>query len=562
MESKLTKTYYSQYIKQATNLFYISLILGFVYGLAKSVLVINNNNYFYYNLYNLILLKFQQNLNEYLVIFALISILILILSLVTKWIIYSLDFAFPRFKIIEYIQRAILSITNSKKTRTSALVLVSFVIVYNIFIIGYQKINSPEGPNIIVISIDTVRADHLASYGYHRTTTPNIDDLAKQGVVFENAFSQAPWTLPSMASMHTSLYPSEHGAENVYSRLNDHFVTIAEVLKNNFYKTIGIISQSFLSSKHGFSQGYQIFDERYISGVNDISSESITKRAMEYIEENKSDPFFLWIHYFDPHHSYIDHVEFSYGSGYSGSLPDKLDLKDLNENKSSLNQDDIDYVKDIYDEELALTDKNIGDLINNVYDLGLEDNTIIIITADHGEEFLERTRFGHGKNLYQELIHMPLIIYVPTDLKYRGKRVKENVEISSIPYTIIDLLGIEKNLFRGINLLEVNEKQNTVAFSEGSYAWGVDKRKEGIIYKNWKLIKNLDDQTYELYNLENDPSEKMNLIEEQNIIDKDFADNLKKRLSSFKKERATNTTDIVKFNKEDVDRLKALGYIQ
>ena len=200
-------------------------------------------------------------------------------------------------------------------------------------------------------------------------------------------------------------------------------------------------------------------------------------------------------------------------------------------------------------------------MIDSLNKYGLEDNTIIIITSDHGEEFLERTRFGHGKNLYQELIHVPLIVYIPGELKLRGKRIKNNVEIRSIPSTILELIGIENNIFGGINIFSLPEQDTSAVFSEGNYAYGKDHRKEGIIYKNWKLIKNLDDQTYELYDLENDPFEKRNIIEEQNILDSHVVGDLKARLSNLKKERVVESGK-VKLNKEDIERLKALGYIQ
>ena len=492
----------------------------------------------------------QNTLNLFIIISAIISFFLI--SLVSYIVC-------PTFfnRAITWLSRII----SPKIFKTLSLVLILVIVLLKVSVFTNKSLNIPEGPNVILISIDTLRADHLGSYGHIRDTSPNMDNLAEAGILYENAFAPAPWTLPSMVSMHTSLYAYKHGAIDSHSKMDDHLVTLAEYLRNNFYTTIGVVSQSFVSSQHGFSQGFDIFDQKNISTLDDISSQPVTERAIGYIKKNHSSPFFLWIHHFDPHYSYIAHDEFDYESGYSGHLPDNIVFQKLVQDITVLNEDDIQYVRDIYDEEISYTDMYIGNLIDSLYELGIDDNTIVIITADHGEQFMERGGFGHGKYLYNEYIHVPLIIYVPGKPKLSNKRIKENVGIRSIPRTIVELLELENNIFGGINLLEAGNIEPQHIYAEGNYAWGVDERKKGVIYKNWKLINNIDKETYELYNLDNDPNEKINLIDSQNPEDINLLKELKAQLSNVDDKNVV-ITEKVKFSKDDIERLKALGYLQ
>ncbi|MCH7519439.1 MAG: sulfatase [Candidatus Dadabacteria bacterium] len=463
-----------------------------------------------------------------------------------------------RPKVTEFVQRIIFKTINSGKTIPLGLMILSIVVLFNLFMFGYAHLNRPDGPNVILISIDTLRADHLGSYGYGRNTSPNIDKLAEEGVLFENAFTQAPWTLPAMATIHTSLYPSEHGATRYNLKLKDNFITLAEYMRNNFYKTIGIISTPYVSSKYGFSQGYDIFEE-YIMGTEGTSSEHLTERAIEYISDNQDNKFFLWIHYFDPHAIYLYHEDYNYGRNYSGNLPANLSVEFLKSDKNSFNTEDIEYVKDIYDEEISYTDHNIGKLINNIEELGLKEDTVIIITADHGEEFMERNGFGHGKSVYNELIRIPLIIYNPYKQK---QRIEENVETRSIPKTILELSGIDSGSFGGENLLALDQSNiENYIYSEGTGSMGENTLREAIVLDQFKLIKNIQYQTFELYDLRSDPNEKINLFNTEQINIKSKQNELMSKLSKHQKQRLGELQK-VELSKEDIKRLKALGYIQ
>ena len=209
--------------------------------------------------------------------------------------------------------------------------------------------DSPHGPNIVLITIDTVRADHLGSYGYDRQTPPEIDALAQDGVLFYSAHAPSNWTLPSMTTVHTGLYPSEHGAVVAAHRFPANCVTLAAHLRDAGYRTIGLVSHYFVSRKYGFAESFEIFDQTHISGHESVTSESISDLAIRILRSTADHPFFLWVHYFDPHYTYVHHQEYGFGAGYMGRLPDRLAYDAIDAVRDSLLPADIQYVRDIYD---------------------------------------------------------------------------------------------------------------------------------------------------------------------------------------------------------------------
>ncbi len=470
-----------------------------------------------------------------------------------------------RFQVTETVLNGINKIAHSKITTYAGIALIAVLVIFNVYVITYKNSSTPDGPNVILISLDTTRADRLSSYGYSRNTSPNIDKLAAQGVLFENAYSQAPWTLPAMATVHTSLYPTEHGVIYGNVAIKGNLITLAEYLKNNNYKTMAITTHSFVDSNHGFSQGFDIFDELNHRGNDDISSERISQKAIELISDNKDDKFFLWVHYFDPHAAYINHEEYNYGQNPNGNYPDVLKAVPLNNDDYDLNPEFVQYVNDVYDEEVSFTDRSVGKVIDALSDMGLKEDTVIILTVDHGEELFDRTRFGHGNNTYEELIHVPLIIYDPSQKELAGTRIKHAVETRKIPKTIVEVCGIENSHFGGENLFEIakgdKDSQSYFAFSEGSSTRSDGTIKHAIIGKNWKLIKNLGENSFELYDLENDPGEKINLIESEEPENVTMRNELYSELSGFKKERLVEL-EKVEFTKQELEELKALGYLQ
>jgi arylsulfatase A-like enzyme len=263
-------------------------------------------------------------------------------------------------------------------------------------------------PNIVLITVDTLRPDRLGYGGGTRPTSPCLDRLAKEGVVFTRATSVAGWTLPSMATILTGHYPSEHGATDFHWSLDDSMPTLASILRAAGYDTYGFVSHVMLTPTYGMGEGFSHFDFSVLN-VGDphevTTAQQLTQLASTGMRGVK-EPYFLWVHYFDPHFMYIDHPQFHFGN------------------------EDIDR----YDSEVAFTDYYIDDLLK-VVDHG---NTIIVFTSDHGEEFGEHGSKYHY-TLHGEVMRVPLIIKGPGITPRTDDQPAEQTDF--VP-TILALVGV------------------------------------------------------------------------------------------------------------------------
>ncbi|UCC68705.1 MAG: sulfatase, partial [Armatimonadota bacterium] len=286
-----------------------------------------------------------------------------------------------------------------------------------------------RGLNVMVVSIDTLRADRaslLSEDERERDLTPNMRELlAARGTVFSKAIAQAPWTLPSVASIFTGVYPKQHGAEHRTSVLPPGQLTIAEILREAGYRTLGVSSALYVTNASGLRQGFERFDESQARGQRNISSPRVTDKAIEFLEASSGEPFFLFVHYFDPHWAYRDHEEFGFAGWYDGWLSDisqRLKQDEFTRHlgtvrprprRQLLDPEELKYIRDLYEGEIAYTDAEVGRLLRYVRQAGLEKSTLTIMVADHGEEFLERGNLGHGETIWQEVVHVPMIIAGP-----------------------------------------------------------------------------------------------------------------------------------------------------
>ena len=420
-------------------------------------------------------------------------------------------------------------------------------------------------PNIVLITIDTLRADHLGSYGYPRPSSPSIDRLAESGLLFERALAAAPWTLPSMASLHTSLYPPEHGAIGARTPLPDDLTTLAESLQGAGYHTTGFVTHVFVSRRYGLAQGFRAFDESLVQGHEAVTSEELTANALGYLRRLGSEPFFLWVHYFDPHFSYVRHPEFDFVE--ADASPDRFGYEELLVAEPALRDGavpdpfSVETVESIYDEEIAFTDAAIGRLLEGIEGLDLDRPIVTALTADHGEYFMERGRFGHGRDVYDELLHVPLIISGDIDETLKGRRVPEAVEVTSLAYTLAELGQVEDNPFQGRDLLAVNDRERRIVFSYGCYAWGSDERKIMVESEGWKLIRHLDDGRFELYDVGRDPQELENQWDQETGTAGATKNALRAALDESAQSQGGQAPSI-DLAPEEIERLEALGYVQ
>lgn len=409
----------------------------------------------------------------------------------------------------------------------------------------------PPPPNVVIISVDTLRADHLGYHGYFRPASRSIDHLAQQAVVFEHCYSQSGWTLPSMATVLTGRHPLEHGATDFNRRLDPSLPTLASILRSEGYTNRAFISHVLLTPQFGMDKGFDSFDHSVLD-VGDphlvSTAKMLTDRAVQSLE-TLEEPFFLWVHYFDPHTKYLSHPDWNFGDGR----------------------------KDRYDEEIAHTDLHIGRLLEKLREAGLDDRTIIVFVADHGEEFKEHGGLEH-QTLYEEIVRVPLLIKAPSLGHRKTNHLAQQIDL--LP-TILELLGVAPpDGLPGTDLLADEPRQQPI-FMERDRP--VQFRQRSVIDWPDKLtiiepvdLSNYPDNIYRdppaaithltpgifLYDLAADAAESHNLYTKANPT----ATRLAKLLSAhFAGERISRPQSSTGDGGMDADlekQLRSLGYIK
>lgn len=275
---------------------------------------------------------------------------------------------------------------------------------------------STARPNVLLIVVDTLRRDHLSCYGHETITSPAIDALARESVVYSRAYSQAPWTTPSIGSLLSSRYPTALGIKGDRSALAPQLFLLPEALQAAGYETAAVVSHSFCSSRWGFAQGFSAFDESNVLGHSAVTSEGVTERGIAFLESRRqtTEPWFLWLHYFDPHCAFVEHEEPSQRpESYTGRVRSGQLYRELWQARRELTPEDYNELRRLYKSEIRHTDAQIGRVLEQLKQSGALDNTIVVLTADHGEEFGDHGSLGHARTLYEELIGVPLMVRFP-----------------------------------------------------------------------------------------------------------------------------------------------------
>jgi len=320
----------------------------------------------------------------------------------------------------------------------------------------------PVIPHVFIYLIDTLRADHLSCYGYKRKTTPFIDEFAKDSIIFKKCFATASWTKPAVASVLTGLYPNIHGAEEREDSLPSEVDTIAEILKSNKYYTIFLTTNGNVTDDFNFIQGIDTYKFR---NDNKNSSKVINAEFFKIINEypeiiNK--PIFAYLHTIDPHAPYLvqePFAEFTWEDKSRAKMAFKNSILFKKEHEG-LNKEDINYIQSLYDCEILQNDHYFGEFIQFLKDKGLYENSMIILVADHGEQFDEHGFLFHGSTIYNEEIHVPLLIKFPHS-KFSGIESNAIVTQVDIVPTILDYLSLEsQNRTDGISLLSQIDKSD------------------------------------------------------------------------------------------------------
>lgn len=320
----------------------------------------------------------------------------------------------------------------------------------------------PAGrPNILLLVIDCLRADHVSSYGYERLTTPNLDALAADGVSFDRVYAQGNWTRTSVPSYLTGLYPTEHGLTEFDNRgrgvvseaLASEILTMAEAVAAAGYRTAMVGRQPQLAPRFGLHQGFEYYD-------HEAPTEEIQSRFLRWLEKTPDRPFFAYLHYLDIHWPYCppDSTRGMFGSGRSGvdfcgrwrRLRRQILSGDI-----AVSPDTLSDMVARYNEELHALDARIGRLVEALRSRRMWEDTLVIVTSDHGEEFLEHGNIVHGHTLHDVLLHVPLIVRLPGDWRVeRGARSAALTELRNLPATIADMARSEhRQQVRGTSLV-------------------------------------------------------------------------------------------------------------
>jgi arylsulfatase A-like enzyme len=367
-------------------------------------------------------------------------------------------------------------------------------------ILGRAPKREERRPNVIVYVVDCLRADHVGAYGYDLDTTPEIDRLASDSVVFEDLSSCASWTKPSTACLFTSSLPTFHQARTVDDALARSRITLAEVFRKEGYVTAAWVANPVIDARvFFFNQGFdrwvdvRSFEERSRrSHLHDMNPDAadITEAVLPWLEAHRRDQFFLYLHSLDLHYPYVARPPF--------------DSRFVSAESEGLDRD-----RELYDAELAYNDGEIGKLVERLKALDLYDDTAILVTADHGEEFGEHGATRHGKTLYQQVLRIPGILKLPGS-RYRGRRVKALASNIDSGPTLLEVAGIEApEEFQGLSLLgDRSERQRAVAelVAPNNVAYSM---RDGRL----KHIKVLVPEPAEmLFDLERDPAEEVNLL--------------------------------------------------
>ncbi|MCK4751834.1 MAG: sulfatase-like hydrolase/transferase [Planctomycetes bacterium] len=432
--------------------------------------------------------------------------------------------------------------SNTKKPLSKLYIwLLLIAVVVGAWFILKPVLCKKEIRNVVLISIDTCRADHLSCYGYSHKTTANIDAVAAQGVLFNHAVAPVALTLPSHSSMLTGTIPPYHKVRNNNDyRLDDSYVTLAEILKENGFATSAVIGSFVLDSRFGLDQGFDEYDdnlkietEKKTAHYDERDAEQITVLANSWLERHHDQKFFLFLHYFDPHSIYKPH-EFSFGSS----------------------------LKNLYAGEIAYVDHHIGRVIEKLKDLNLYDSTLLVITSDHGEGLYDHFEETHGFFIYHSTVRVPLIVKVPGGAK--GKKVDGVVGLVDIVPTVCGLLGIVppspmhgKNLSSVLKGKEELQKSERYIYCESFYStqYGCNPLL-GVVDDRWKYIQA---PRQELYDLAEDVGEKGNLIYKYPKRALLMQENLKLILQ----EQACTDLAVNKFTLDEQSkrRLESLGYL-
>ena len=436
---------------------------------------------------------------------------------------------------------------------------------------------APQPDSLVLVIIDTCRADRVGAIRGEYAVTPSLDAFADQAATFTRAYSHSPWTLPSVASLLTSQIPLNHGAGGhlgEFRSLPQEAVTLGEACRDAGLATAAVTNVQFLSTKFGLVQGFDHLDD-YVpkSNIDTRRAAETTDAALSWLEQNGEGPFLLVVHYFDPHLVYDPPQPYRRrfaAAGYEERTKRRQfgllgQIQKLRNGQLRLTPEDYVQLGSLYDGEVSYTDSEFGRLVQGLEDLGVASRAVVAVMSDHGEEFNEHGSLAHGHTQYDELLHVPLLIRAPGTVD-GAIRIPDPVALKDVAPTLCDLIDIPiPPSFTGQSLvpfLQGGTMPPRPILSQGNM-WGPEQ--VALRMGNWKVIvetvtaqpADTVEQSFKLFDLHGDPGEQRNLADEN---PEQLAAMLK-QLDVLLSGRKTEGQEPA-LSEEDRKRLRSLGYVR
>ncbi len=457
---------------------------------------------------------------------------------------------------------------------SSTLPLVRFLSVLSLASVAALGCTQPKEPSaVVLITLDTLRADHLGVYGYYRSTSPNLDRFAEESVLFERAIAPTGTSLPSHVSLMTSTLTVRHGVKTNYDVLAEEGLwTLAEIFRNRGWQTAAFVSSAVMKSHTGIDKGFDLYDE---PEGDQRRADAVTDAALEWLRAQPERPFFLWLHYFDPHAPYDAPGPFDGSFGAGDGLKELLVRRGVEVGEGKKVQgfrgqwigslEEIARHVDDYDEEIRFLDQELGRLFTGLDERGLWDGSTVVVTSDHGEGLGQHARMEHA-TIFHEQLWIPLMIKLPSS-RDSGHRVKAPVGLVDIPPTLLTLCGIElaneeAAQFQGVNILQPELGQRQI-FSERENRetpeWESGER-WALTGRRWKYfhVKGPAGERDELYDLSSDPHELEDLATGRPRLTRYF----RAQLGTILTQEEAVPGERSDLPEEVIKELRSLGYLE
>ena len=474
--------------------------------------------------------------------------------------------------------------------------------------VAHEVATDAQIERVVVISIDTLRADHLGVYGYERFTSPTLDGLAAEGVLFEDASATAPWTLPSHASIFTGSFPKSHGVTSMKKALSEEVPTLTRRLSENGWRTAAVVNSTWLK-RESFGLTRDFDDYVYVPDLADRQTPTtwVTDQALDWMKASSGEKLFVFAHYYDVHADYTSEPAFEElfvrpyegfvdGTGWQllqSNLEDdylamcqregnpeqctfgtveKPWVVDSRARKLRFEERDVEHLVDLYDAGIRQMDAELGRLFSEMRKAGLMDSALIVVTSDHGEEFMEHERLDHFLPTWQELLRVPLILRGPGVPK--GTRVAAPVSSVDIAPTLLAAVGVEAPAsMEGIDLAgvmrgldeEVFDSRILYGEAAGGLSYDLVARGYFPVFRSvrrgrYKLVHDSKSERHRLFDLARDPGEQEDVSSAHPELHAELVAEMEAR--GLLEEDGSPSDGGVQLSEEEVERLRALGYLK